>query len=144
MITNIVLHELHPWTRINDYEGEVVVTLHNQKLWAYLILPAANWGSFHVGDRLDAAYWLERKGEVQRRRQAAEPELHRINESQYRLVGRVVGFDDEERLIVESIIPMTVDLDDSTCVDPPLPVFAVGDTIEITGLLKLDPDPYRS
>lgn len=141
MITTITLHELHPWTDTNEYEGEAIITLHGQRLWAYLLLPAANWNTYSSGYTLEAAYWLERNGEVERLPHLSEPRLDMIRESLHRLVGRVVNVDDEDRLIVESIIPITVDLDDSIFLDPPLPKFAIGDTIQITGLLKLDLDP---
>jgi hypothetical protein len=144
----VTLVAVSPWSQLNDYEGEVEIDLGDRRLHCRVVLPSGQWDAVRPGERVIAALWLARSGEVALldAAAAAEPGLRQLRGVAYEAVGRVEAVDDEQlRLDCGAGLGgagrlLDVDLELTPALRQQLHV-APGAQLRVVGTLQLDLDP---
>jgi hypothetical protein len=139
MRKTMTLRELVPWTRYNEWEGEVTGEIDGRLLSCHVLMAnPAGWRSHRSGEVLDIELRLERSGSWSRLPAGAAPSLRQVAGVEYELSGTVLEAEGE-RLVVDAGLVLEVDLD--LPAGQPTPDFARGDGIRVQGQLQADLDP---
>ena len=134
---------LVPWSDLNEYEGQIDGVIDGYQLCCYVLLPSGEaWRRYNPGDTLEVDLWLERGGHRDSIQidPSAAPALQQLEGVNYQVSGRVTEIDDE-MVILESILPLRVDLDTSSAVRHIIPTIREGDLLRVQGVLKIDLEP---
>jgi hypothetical protein len=133
----LVVRNVVRWEDFNEYEGEVHGELDGTLVEAYLLGSIDEWDNvFRPGAALDVDAWIERSGEFETLPAGSPAELKQVDGVVYEITGTVTAVDGEQ-LLVESALPMRVDLDLGHARANTHGV-NVGDTIRVRGMLKVD------
>ncbi|MBI4859648.1 MAG: hypothetical protein HY815_05220 [Candidatus Riflebacteria bacterium] len=133
----IRIERAHPGEDRFDPEGRLDVVLSGLVLSCAVLMPTPEaWSRLAHGLELDVELWLERSGSV-RRLPEAPAALTSMGGVFWRATGLVTDCDGDW-LKLESVVPLSIDLDPPVQAPSGLPLIAAGDHLEVEGRLKLD------
>lgn len=152
MIESITIHKINRWS-LNEYEGELSITLKEQPFEVYALIPEGNqgWSKIQVGSTHDIELRLERSSRPpQILFKDKSISIKQIESSTHEIKGlvtsipKVEGLPLSDILVVDVGFPLLVDLDHQKPSTGPI---KVGDWINMVGVLKVDfdvSDPFFS
>ncbi|HEU4326162.1 MAG TPA: hypothetical protein VFS21_23680 [Roseiflexaceae bacterium] len=136
--TLIHIQQVRPLPQYNEYEALVDALVDGQPLCLHaLIYRPDDWRRFAPGAAVPAALWLERDGPVERLAAAGPPALAQIEAARYEAIGTVRSVDGE-RLILDTTLPLSVDLDLPPQQAAHAPPLRPGDPLRVVGVMKAD------
>jgi hypothetical protein len=143
MLHNLIIRRLVPWSDFNEYEGEIEGLLDTHEVCCYVLMSSEEeWQAYSPGETKTVNFWLERNGSVTIMEPSNLMTLHQIEGVNYEVIGTVT-YVSEETVLLNSVVPMRVDLDLDIGADllHEIPEIHVGDQIRVEGILKVDLDP---
>jgi hypothetical protein len=129
-----------PWTRFNEYEGQIDGRLDGHAVTCHVFLTDGDWTRVKPGDAYEVEAKLIRDGDVEVLDASAPPALTQRDGVSYEVVGTVLARDGEQ-VRLDSVMPLDVDLDLAPFLTRRVPDVAVGDRIRVEGTLEADLDP---
>jgi hypothetical protein len=140
MKQTLTVERVVPWPQFNEYEGQIEGRLDGHPVTCHVWVDDRNWDGIRAGDALAVAAMVRRTGDVEVLDAAAPAELRQLDGVNYAVVGTVLERDGE-RVRLDSVMPMDVDLELSPFLQRTIPDVKVGDRIRIEGSLEADLDP---
>ena len=141
MPRRLTIRALRPWSEFNEYEGEIEGVLDGVPVTTYVVMPSAkHWSRYAADDEVDVDAWLERSGPVVVEDGSDGVAFDQLDGPKYRVRGVVKELDGEQ-VVLESVLPIRVDLDLGPHGRDAIPEVSVGDRISVDGTLKVDLDP---
>ncbi len=136
--TQIHIQQIRPLPQYNEYESLVDALVDDQPLCLHaLIYRPDDWRRFAPGVVVPAALWLERDGPAERLTTVQPPALVQIEAARYEAIGTVRSVDGE-RLILDTTLPLPVDLDLPAQRAAHAPPLCPGDPLRVVGVMKAD------
>ena len=143
MLHTLTIKELTPWSDYNEYEGEIEGVLGGQDICCYVLMASEEeWQTYTSGDNVTVELWLERNGNITLVDSPTSKTLRQIVGVNYEVTGTVISIL-EETVLLDSVMPIRVDLDISPCTQSLIPEIHVGDQICVSGVLKVGLDPVE-
>ena len=131
----LTIERATPWPQLNEYEGRVEGQLDGHRVGAHVFLLGESWDDLRPGLVREVWAKLVRTREVTIV-EPAEPAV--LTEDT--IVG-TVRERDGETVMVDSVIPLEVDLDLDESAIRTVPDIRAGDRIRVAGDLEIDFDP---
>lgn len=137
----MTIEKLTPWSEFNEYEGEIEGVLDGVPITTYVLLPSGrHWARYNPRDTVEVDAWLERTGPVVVEHESNGAAFEQIDGPKYRVRGVVKGIEGED-VLVDSALPIRIELDLSPKAREAMPEIRIGDRIAVDGTLKVDLDP---
>jgi hypothetical protein len=124
-----------PWPQFNEYEGEVHGVLDGHRVSAHVLLIGESWADLTPGLVREVSATFRRYRDLAKVDPGTPLKLTGAV-----IVGTVRELDGE-RLTVDSVIGIDVDLDLDVTSERALPAVRVGDRIRVEGEIEIDFDP---
>jgi len=138
MTHSLIINNVMPLVQYNEYEGYIEGVIQGRKVCCYvMIYDQADWNRFKPGVDAVVDIWLERSGPVEKIEDDRAPALIQKREALYIAVG-VVQEINGEMVMIDSVLPLRIDLDVSLFSPHPIPALQVGDRVSVEGILKAD------
>jgi hypothetical protein len=141
MLHTLIIKKLVPWSDYNEYEGEIEGVLDKHDVCCYVLMSSEEeWQTYTSGDNITVGLWLERNGSVTLMKPPTSMALRQVAGVNYEVTGTVTSIL-EETVLLDSVLPLRVDLDISPDTQHLIPEIHLGDQICVAGILKVDLNP---
>ena len=136
------LKQLYPDSEAS-YEGKAEVEYHGHTLCCYVVVVNLElWQTLATHASYPVLLYLDRQEPIVTGAALGSSCIQHIEDGYYAVTGNVVHKDDDhERLILESVFTLEVALNASFRQPHPAKDVRQGDTVRVTGILRLDFDP---